>query len=290
MVNETRQTGLPAFDQARDAFRAEIAAAPLESLDYLPPGDDYALGGLVHHVNAVLEHYAGLLDRIVDGGYRETEPRDRPGLFEDANARARAGLPAGERDAVLVEMDRLHAGVASRARALEPALFVRQAPVRFDPGADPLPTSPADVLGWLTDHYREHVVHADALLRAWREHGSERETLAAVTAFNAAFGRHDVDGIMARMTADCVFENTLPPPDGARHVGQDAVRAFWTEFFAANPSARFETEETIVSGDRAIQLWVFRWDGREGPGHVRGVDVFRVRDGLVAEKLAYVKG
>ena len=27
-----------------------------------------------------------------------------------------------------------------------------------------------------------------------------------------------------------------------------------------------------------------------GPGHARGVDVIRVRDGKVAEKLSYVKG
>jgi hypothetical protein len=31
-------------------------------------------------------------------------------------------------------------------------------------------------------------------------------------------------------------------------------------------------------------------DDKEGPGSVRGVDVFRVRDGKVAEKLSYVKG
>jgi hypothetical protein len=35
---------------------------------------------------------------------------------------------------------------------------------------------------------------------------------------------------------------------------------------------------------------VARWRYEWGDGHVRGVDVFRVRDGLVAEKLAYVKG
>jgi hypothetical protein len=30
---------------------------------------------------------------------------------------------------------------------------------------------------------------------------------------------------------------------------------------------------------------------KEGkPGHVRGVDIFRVRDGKLAEKLSYVKG
>jgi hypothetical protein len=34
-------------------------------------------------------------------------------------------------------------------------------------------------------------------------------------------------------------------------------------------------------------LWA---DGNGQPGHVRGVDLFRVRDGKVAEKLSYVKG
>jgi len=52
----------------------------------------------------------------------------------------------------------------------------------------------------------------------------------------------------------------------------------------------FETEEAFAAGDRAVVRWRFTW-GRAGDGgHVRGVDVFRVRDGKVAEKLAYVKG
>jgi hypothetical protein len=43
--------------------------------------------------------------------------------------------------------------------------------------------------------------------------------------------------------------------------------------------------------DRCTVRWLYRWTGPDGtPGHVRGVDVFRVRDGKVAEKLAYVKG
>jgi ketosteroid isomerase-like protein len=93
-----------------------------------------------------------------------------------------------------------------------------------------------------------------------------RATLEVISRFNDVFNRHDVDGVMALMTADCVFENTLPAPDGAR----------------------FETEEVFGVGDRAVVRWVFRWDDQGG--HVRGVDVLRVRDGRVAEKLAYVKG
>jgi ketosteroid isomerase-like protein len=113
-------------------------------------------------------------------------------------------------------------------------------------------------------------------------------TLDAVHRFNEAFNRHDVDGVMALMTVDCIFENTLPGPDGERFEGAQAVRAFWGRFFAATPRGRFETEEIFAAGDRCVVRWVFHWD--DTGGHVRGVDVMRVRDGRVAEKLAYVKG
>jgi ketosteroid isomerase-like protein len=109
--------------------------------------------------------------------------------------------------------------------------------------------------------------------------------LAAVQRFQTAFDAHDVDAIMAAMTPDCVFEDTTPP-DGHRHVGPDAVREAWTALFAGAPDGGFTTEELIEAGDRVVVRWRYAW----GSGHVRGVDVFSVRDGLVAEKLAYVKG
>jgi ketosteroid isomerase-like protein len=118
-----------------------------------------------------------------------------------------------------------------------------------------------------------------------------RATLAAIERFNDAFNRQDVDAVMAAMTADCVFEDTDPPPDGVRFVGAAAVRACWEQFFASSPHAQFETEECFALGDRAVVRWLYRWiDATGAPGHVRGVDVFRVRDGRVAEKLSYVKG
>jgi ketosteroid isomerase-like protein len=109
--------------------------------------------------------------------------------------------------------------------------------------------------------------------------------LAAVARFGAAFDTQDVDAVMAEMTDDCIFESTAPP-DGVRYVGRDAVRAAWTEFFASSAGAAFETEEQFACGDRAVVRWRYSW----GDGHVRGVDVFRVRDGLIAEKVSYVKG
>ena len=112
------------------------------------------------------------------------------------------------------------------------------------------------------------------------------ETLATIERFNDAFNRHDVDAVMALMTDDVLFENTSPPPDGERHEGQVAVRAFWERFFAGSPRAHFAAEDTFAAGDRFPVLG--RDDG--GDGSSRGVDVFRVRDGKVAEKLSYVKG
>lgn len=115
-------------------------------------------------------------------------------------------------------------------------------------------------------------------------------TRAVIERFNDAFNRHDVTVIMSSMTEDCVFENTRPSPDGTRITGQAAVRAHWEEFFARSPHAHFETEEIIAAGDRCIVRWTYAWMRDGTPGHVRGVDVFRVRDGKVAEKLCYVKG
>lgn len=114
--------------------------------------------------------------------------------------------------------------------------------------------------------------------------------VSAVERFNEAFGRRDVDAVMAAMTDDCVFESTVPP-DGGRYEGRAAVRASWAEFFASSPEAVFETEEIFSAGDRVVVSWIYRWGDTGGDsGHVRGVDVFKVRDGKVAEKLSYVKG
>jgi ketosteroid isomerase-like protein len=120
--------------------------------------------------------------------------------------------------------------------------------------------------------------------------GDAAATIAAVERFNQAFNDHDVDAVMRAMTDDCVFESTSPP-FGERHEGPVAVRAAWEDFFDGAPGASFDTEDVIATGDRCVVLWRFRWSNDDGStGSVRGVDVIRVRDGRVAEKLSYVKG
>lgn len=111
------------------------------------------------------------------------------------------------------------------------------------------------------------------------------DPLDVVDGFGAAWAAHDLDATLARCTDDVAFESTGPAPDGVRHEGRDAVRAAWQPIFD-DVAATFTAEETFGAGDRVVQLWRYDW----ADGHVRGVDVFTVRDGLVAEKLSYVKG
>ena len=115
--------------------------------------------------------------------------------------------------------------------------------------------------------------------------------IRVVLEFNEAFNRHDVAGMMQLMSDDCIFENTDPAPDGAVYSGKEVVTCFWQDFFRESPRAHIEIEEIFSFGERCIMRWRYSWVDMAGEkGHVRGVDIFRVRNGFIREKLSYVKG
>jgi ketosteroid isomerase-like protein len=111
------------------------------------------------------------------------------------------------------------------------------------------------------------------------------EPVALVEAFGAAWAAHDLETAISFLSDDCLFDATGPAPDGTRHVGREQISDAWRAIFD-DRSSKFEPEETFGSGDRVVQRWRYSWDG----GSVRGVDVFKVTSGLIAEKLSYVKG
>lgn len=116
-------------------------------------------------------------------------------------------------------------------------------------------------------------------------------SMRVVLAFNEAFNRHDVDGMMVLMSEDCIFENTSPAPDGTVYEGRAAVRAYWDDLFRESPEAHIKIEEIFSLGERCVMLWRRSWVDPQGEArHVRGVDVFHVRNELIGEKLSYVKG
>jgi predicted SnoaL-like aldol condensation-catalyzing enzyme len=109
--------------------------------------------------------------------------------------------------------------------------------------------------------------------------------------FHEAFNRHDVAGMMRLVSDDCRFENTTPAPDGTVYAGKEAVTQFWQEFFRQSPQAHIQVEDIFGLGFRCVMRWRYEWVDAPGEkGHVRGVDLFQVKNGLIHEKLSYVKG
>jgi ketosteroid isomerase-like protein len=115
--------------------------------------------------------------------------------------------------------------------------------------------------------------------------------IRVVLGFNEAFNRHDIEGMMQLISDDCVFENTGPAPDGTVYSGKEAVAQFWQDFFRESPHAHVKIEEIFGNGMRCIMLWRYDWiDAAGKKGHVRGADIFKVKNGFICEKFSYVKG
>jgi ketosteroid isomerase-like protein len=114
---------------------------------------------------------------------------------------------------------------------------------------------------------------------------STQQTEQVVRRFNQAFQDHDPTAFPDLVARDCVMETIQPAPDGQRVVGYEANVAFW-QALAADRSTRFDTEDITVISDRAM----IRWRIHFGEGQsMRGVTLLRVRDGRIAEALAYSK-
>jgi len=164
-----RDEALADFDRARAEWEAAFARVPEAALGFLKPGDDYSLGGLMAHVNWVLVHYGRVLDAIVAGGFEAIGPQDPPGEDAEAREAARRGLSgAAERDRSLADMAVLHESARMAMSALRAADWGRKCAVVYAPGDEPYDTSPQDVAGWLSDHYREHVTQTAELIEEWR--------------------------------------------------------------------------------------------------------------------------
>jgi ketosteroid isomerase-like protein len=119
------------------------------------------------------------------------------------------------------------------------------------------------------------------------EAGRGEITAGVVRRFIAAFQQRDPSVIRDLVAADCVMEAMQPAPNGLRVEGYEANVAFW-EALAADTVGSFEVEDVVICGDRATQRWRYRF-GHDEESSVRGVTLILVRDGKIAEALAYAK-
>jgi ketosteroid isomerase-like protein len=114
---------------------------------------------------------------------------------------------------------------------------------------------------------------------------STPDTEDVMRRFNQVFADHDPTALPDLIAQDVVMESMQPAPDGTRYEGYDVNLAFW-QALAADRSTRFENEEMTAIGDRAIIRWRIHFGEDQS---LRGVTLLRVRDGRIAEALAYSK-
>jgi ketosteroid isomerase-like protein len=113
------------------------------------------------------------------------------------------------------------------------------------------------------------------------------QTSEVIRRFNDAFQLHDPAILIDLVAQDCVMESIQPAPDGTRYEGYEACLGFW-QALATESATSFDVEDVVVSGDRAVIRWRYRFgDGDENS--VRGVNLMHVRDGKIVEALGYAK-
>jgi hypothetical protein len=174
-ATSTPATALASFDSARDAFLAAFAGVPDEALSYVPPGDEYALGVLLIHLQDPIHHYLEVFDLargavfgVVDLG-NGPEGAARARADKERYAFLAAQRPSGaQRAGMLADLARAHQLVYERMAPLNDTTFARQVPVIYSADAAPFPTSARDIMGWLIDHYQEHVDQTRSILAQWQ--------------------------------------------------------------------------------------------------------------------------
>jgi ketosteroid isomerase-like protein len=113
-------------------------------------------------------------------------------------------------------------------------------------------------------------------------------TIEAVGRYLAALNAHDADAVAAAVTGDFVNEHTSAR--GVSRAGRTAYRQALDGFLGRFVGLRYEVEDTLVDGNRAVVAYTMTAvvDGR--PIAIRGVFRFVVRDGLVAHRVDYWDG
>ena len=102
--------------------------------------------------------------------------------------------------------------------------------------------------------------------------------------YNDAWNRQDVDTIAALHHPEIVFHNHTA---GERAEGAETVREHIAAIFRHNPDLRFRGRSFHAGDDFAVSEWTANVtkDGRRLEWD--GVDVFPLRDGLIARKDVY---
>ena len=114
---------------------------------------------------------------------------------------------------------------------------------------------------------------------------SEQQNLDAVRSLYAAFGRGDLEGILAALDPQVSWRTPGAPdlPTGGLRQGASAVREFFGLLLTTFDIADFQPHDFLAAGDKVVVLGTSR-EGPKGSGRLvdfRWVHVFTFRNGRI---------
>ena len=116
--------------------------------------------------------------------------------------------------------------------------------------------------------------------------------LEHMKAISAAFNSRDVDRIVSFFAEDGVFCLARGPESVGRTLaGKAAIRKALADRFAVIRDMRWENEQYILAGDRAISVWTVRGKAADGEDlNYQGCDIYTFNGrGEIAHKNTFWK-
>ena len=113
----------------------------------------------------------------------------------------------------------------------------------------------------------------------------EKVNMATLEAAMAAWNGHDLEGILAQMTDDCVMISAYAEDAlGVRSEGKEAIRERWTKlgWFSEENESVFTDVHVILRRNVGVATFTMH-------NGASGLDVYTLRDGKIAEKDFYYK-
>jgi ketosteroid isomerase-like protein len=116
-------------------------------------------------------------------------------------------------------------------------------------------------------------------------------TMELMRHISAAFNSRDVERIVECFAEDGVFCLARGPESVGRTLkGKAAIRKALADRFKQIPDMRWENEDYILAGDRAISIWTVRGRGADGEDlNYQGCDIYRFEGDKIVHKNTFWK-
>jgi glutathione S-transferase len=120
---------------------------------------------------------------------------------------------------------------------------------------------------------------------AWVADGQGTMTHERLAAFDSAWTRADVDGLMSFVTPDIVYAASVGPEPGSIYRGADEVRRGFETMLANDAGRVRRSGPSWIFGDIGIGRWSFAEGGRV----IEGIDLFEFAGDRIRRKDAFRK-